>query len=169
MLKREQDRLFQALPKCFVRICRSDDALWVCDLPRRMQNVQEEEEKLRRLGFVCTLEDGLWKIDWTEERRNALMEAYPERLPDFPLDERYHPAYALCRLWLLHPGKQTDENLPLLRRVLKLACDKEETMLKAIPSLHETAAEHLRRAIPCAHDAGRVLCQWLNDRKEQAE
>ena len=166
MLKREQDRLYRLLPACLLRVSRMDDCMWVCDLPRRMENVQELEEKLRENGFACSMDEKsrMWQIDWTESKWNALLADLPSDVPEMPADDGCHAAYALCRLWLAHPGQRTKENLPLLRRVIKLTAEKESLLLKAVPEMHQTAALHLRTGVPSAHDAGRVLAKWLNER-----
>lgn len=167
MMKAEQERLYQALPmRCLVRVSRTDDAMWVCDLPRRQTDIQAAEEALRRAGFACRLDENtrLWRIDWTESRLDELLEVFPNDCPRFPADERYHPAYALCRLWLTHEGERTEANRPLLRRVLKLTADREGALLSAVPEMYEQAALHLRTGVPSAHDAGRALAGWLNER-----
>lgn len=168
MLKREQDRLYAFLPACLLRVSRTDDCMWVCDLPRRMEHPEMIESLLHQAGFACRLDEKtrMWQIDWTEDTRNVLLSDLPMALPVFPAEERYHAAYALCRMWLLHPGQRTEDNLPLLRKVIKLTAEKETLLLKAIPELHQTAAVHLRTGIPSAQDAGRVLAKWLNERGE---
>ena len=169
-LKSEQKRLYESLPqdaRCFVRVCDTDDALWISDLPRRMANVQQWENMLCNQGFACRLDTQtrLWYVDWTEERWEQMLVSYPDTLPEFPAEEKYHAAYALCRLWLLHPSARTPENLPMVRRMLKLTAEPEGKLLAAIAPLHAQAARCLRDGIPMAYDAGRILAGWLNERR----
>ena len=169
-LKLEQKRLYESLPKdtrCFVRVCDTDDALWVSDLPRRIPNAEALAQKLNGQGFICRLDEKkqLWHVDWTEERWQQMLMDYPTGIPDFPVEERYHPAYALCRLWLLHPAERTAGNLPMIRRMLKLTAEPEARLLVCVPALHAQAARSLREGIPSAYDAGRILAGWLNERR----
>ena len=169
-LMAEQKRLYESMPKdarCFVRICDTDQALWVSDLPRRMPDAAQLSEKLAAQGFVCHLDENtrLWYIDWTAQRWEEMLSACPGSLPEFPLEECYHAAYALCRLWMLHPSEH--KNLPVIRRVVKLVCEPESKVLSAIAPLHAQAAADLRSGRPFAFDAGRVLAGWLNERRKE--
>lgn len=170
MLKTEQKRLYESLPNdvhCFVRVCDTDRALWVSDLPRRMADAAQLSEELRAKGFVCCVDEPvrLWYIDWTEERWEEMLSDFPNSLPEFPKEERYHAAYALCRLWMLHPAARSAAALPLIRRVLKLVCEPENKVLSAIGALHAQAAADLRSGGPSAFDAGRILAGWLDERR----
>ena len=172
-LKAEQKRLYDALPaeaRCFVRVCATDDALWVCDLPRRYSNSLEEvEAALLKMGFSCRLDakSKLWHIDLAPHRWMKALDEYPSELPPFPVEERYHAAYALCRLWMLHPAPWMDEHLPTIRRVIKLAEQEEKMLLRSVCFLHEQAACDLRKNKPPAHAAGRILARWLMERREE--
>ena len=170
-LKAEQKRLYESMPKdtrCFVRICDTDQALWVSDLPRRMPDAAQLSEKLSAQGFVCHLDENtrLWYIDWTAQRWEEMLSACPGSLPEFPLEECYHAAYALCRLWITHPSDLAPAAMPAVRRMLKLVQQPEEELLKSIASLHEEAAVQLRTGQPVAHAAGWILAQWLNERRQ---
>lgn len=169
-LKAEQQRLFSLMPesaRCFVKLCGDDRALWVSDLPRRT----DELPMLEAAGYECHLDEKsrLWYIDWTQDRREAMMANLPRQAPAFPQDERCHDAYALCRLWLRHPGEWNDDTAPIIRRVLKLTAQKDEKLLAAIPALTGAAAEQLRLGKVSAYPAGQILCEWLNRRKEKIE
>lgn len=170
-LKTEQQALYEKMPRdarCFVRVCDSDDALWVSDLPRRYSGLLAEVEGvLAESGFACRLDEksGLWYLDFTPEYWQEIIGGFPRRLPSFPKEERYHPAYALCRLWLSHPTPWSGGQLPVIRRVFKLTNQTEEALLRAVPSLHEQAACDLRKGLPCAHAAGRMLARWLMERR----
>lgn len=168
--KAEQQRLRHALPdgvRCFVRVCRTDDALWISDLPRHMEMTVALEQALKKQGFCCRLDEKsrMWYVDCTLQRWQELLAPLPTEAA-FPALERYHPAYALCRLWLSHPAELNEQSMPLLRRVAKLTMETEERLLDAIPALHQTAAMHLRMGVPSAYGAGRMLADWLNERKE---
>jgi len=168
--KTEQQRLHSILAedaRCFVRICRTDDALWISDLPRHAAITEALTDHMAQQGFGCRLDEKsrMWHIDCTQQRWRKLLAPLPAEAV-FPACERYHSAYALCRLWLSHPAELDEQSMPLLRRVAKLSAEPEERMLDAIPVLHETAAMHLRMGIPSAYGAGLLLADWLNERKE---
>ena len=93
----------------------------------------------------------------------------PTKLPDFPHNERFHEAYALCRLWMSHPGCWNEDTAPIIRRVLKLSAQKEEKLLSAVAALTGAAAKQLRLGQTNAYPAGQILCEWLKQRKENDE
>ena len=169
-LTSEQQRLFALMPQgahCFVKLCDDDRALWVSDLPRRTDDLPD----LTAHGYQCQLDEKsrLWYIDWTEERKQALLADLPTKLPDFPHNERFHEAYALCRLWMSHPGCWNEDTAPIIRRVLKLSAQKEEKLLSAVSALTGAAAKQLRLGQTNAYPAGQILCEWLKQRKENDE
>lgn len=169
-LKSEQQRLFALMPqdaRCFVKLCDDDRALWVSDLPRRTEDLPD----LTVYGYHCELDEKsrLWYIDWTQERRQALLADLPTELPAFPPNERFHEAYALCRLWMNHPGHWNEDTAPIIRRVLKLTAQKEEKLLSAVPALTGLVAKQLRLGKTNAYPAGQILCEWLKQRKENDE
>lgn len=153
-LHSEQERIYQIVGG-FLRVDRSDDALWVTDYPRRNADVSETEVRLKALGVRCILDEKakLWHLDWTEEKWEPFIAALPENAPSFPVNEKIHPAYAFCRFALLHPGKRTDESMRMLRAVMKGSAD--------FTGLHEQAAQSLRNGSPIAYDAGRFLALQL--------
>lgn len=167
-LKHEQRRLYELLPaeaRCFVRICDDDNALWVSDLPRKYAQCDKLAEMLRTEGFEV-LPDGpgsLWYLDWTMERWQEMLSLLPRESLQLPQDERYHEAYALCRLWAAHPAPLEPEHLPALRRVVKMTAAKPEKVLKSVRILMEEAAVQLRERKTAAHAAGWVLEVWLTD------
>lgn len=167
ILKSEQQRLYALMPeasRCFVRVCDHDDALWVSDLPRRMDDCTETEKRLNAEGFSVRLDEKsrLWYVDWTEERWQALLAGWPRELPALPADEAYHEAYALCRLYLLHPSDWEDGHLPAMRKALKLTESRPDPMQRGMRSLYEETAVRLREGKTIAHAAGRILAAWLN-------
>lgn len=170
-LKAEQARLYELLSKenrCFVRVCDSNDALWVSDLPRKTDDLSGLESLLEQNGFTCRIDHDarLLYADWTQNRWKAMLSSFPPTLPAFMQNDRYHAAYALCRLWLSHPSDLSSDTLPAVRRMLKLTQQPEEKMLKSISSLHEEAAVQLRTGKPTAYAAGCILAKWLNERSQ---
>ena len=153
-LHSEQERI-HAIIGGFLRLDRSDDALWVSDYPRRNIDLNGIEEQLKALGACCRLDEKarLWHLDWTIEKWEQIITSLPESLPPFPVDDRLHAAYTFCRFALLHPGKRTDESMRMLRAVMKGSA--------AIARLHEQAAQALRNGHPIAYDAGRLLALQL--------
>lgn len=171
-LKSEQQRLYLAIAqevRCFVHICAEDEALWVSDLPRRTEQYGEIVKSLEALGFSCRIdvEKQLCYVDWTQEKWQELFKAEPAHIPPLPRAQRYHEAYALCRLWLLHPAEQTRENLAPVRRLLKRMEEPEQRLLDEIGFFYREAAVRLREGKPAAYDAGRLLAGWLMERSEK--
>lgn len=169
-LKAEQQRLYELLSKearCFVRICETDEAMWISDLPRKTDSVEGAQKLLCENGFVCTPDDEarLLYLDWTLESWEEILSEMAAPLPALPANDRYHAAYALCRLWYAHPSPVTTETLPAVRRMLKLTLQPEGKLLRGLTALHEEAAAGLRNAQPIAHAAGGILADWLNERK----
>lgn len=168
ILKSEQQRLYALMPEgssCFVRVCDHDAALWVSDLPRRMDDCTETEKRLNQEGFPVRMDEKsrLWYIDWTEERWQTVIDGLPKELPALPADEACHEVYALCRMYLLHPSEWNEEHLPTLRRTLKLTESQPGAMQRGIRALHEEAAIRLREKKTIAHAAGRLLAAWLKE------
>lgn len=168
--KAEQQRLRDALPedvRCFVRVCRTDDALWISDLPRHAAITDALVDGMTQQGFCCRLDEKsrMWYVDCTLLRWQDLLGPLPTEAA-FPALERYHAAYALCRLWLSHPAELNEQSMPLLRRLAKLTAGPEDQLLDAVPVLHQTAAMHMRMGVPSAYGAGLMLADWLNERKE---
>lgn len=165
-LKAEQRRLYALMPaeaRCFVRVCDDDCALWVSDLPRKVSDCNVLAQRLRKEGFAVWVNESvrLWYIDWTAECWQSQLAELPQEIPALPLQDEYHEAYALCRLWMLHAAPVETEHLPALRRVTKLTSDHKSKMLRAVRSLHEETATRLRKGKTIPHAAGRVLAAWL--------
>lgn len=153
-LHSEQERI-HAIIGGFLRLDRSDDALWVSDYPRRNADTSRMVEQLNAFGVCCRLDEKtrLWHLDWTMEKWEQIITSLPESIPPFPADEKLHAAYAFCRFALLHPGKRTDESMRMLRAVMKGSA--------AFARLHEQAAQALRNGRPIAYEAGRLLALQL--------
>lgn len=168
LLKSEQQRLYALMPqesRCFVRVCDHETALWVSDLPRRMADCSSTGKLLKEEGFLARLDDQsrLWYIDWTAERWQAVLSGLPKELPALPAEEAYHEAYALCRLYLLHPSEWNEEHLPTLRKTLKLSENRPDMILRGVRALREEAAVRLREGKSIAYAAGMILAAWLNE------
>ena len=113
-LKAEQRRLYALMPNdvhCFVRVCDDDGALWVSDLPRRQSDCSEMAAKLHAEGFRMRLDEDarLGYLDWTMEDWQEKISQFPQKTPDIPAQAEYHEAFALCRLWLMHPSELEED------------------------------------------------------------
>lgn len=148
---------------CFVRLCMDHGALWVSDLPRRTDRLAPALSALVALGIRCDTDPatGLWRLDWTAEGWRERLERLPDCLPALPRDEALHPAYALCRLLLLHPAPVERQPMAQVREVVKLAAGAPGPLLAAVPALTGEAARCLRMGLPLAEGAGRVLADWI--------
>lgn len=148
---------------CFVRLCMDHGALWVSDLPRRTDRLAPALEALEALGIKNEPdpETGLWRLDWTAESWRERLDRLPDRPPALPRDEALHPAFALCRLLLLHPAPVERQPMAQVREVAKLAAGAPGPLLAAVPALAGEAARRLRMGMPLAEGAGRVLADWI--------
>ena len=148
---------------CFVRLCMDHGALWVSDLPRRTDRLTPALSALVALGIRCDTDPttGLWRLDWTAEGWRERLERLPDCLPALPRDEALHPAYALCRLLLLHPAPVERQPMAQVREMAKLAAGAPGPLLAAVPALTGEAARCLRMGLPLAEGAGRVLADWI--------
>ena len=149
VLKSEQRRLYALLPqeaRCFVRVCDDDSALWVSDLPRKYEAIEDVADKLLNAGFEVQLDDNsrLWYIDWAWEAWIGVAGAQSCEMPQFPEHDAWHGTYALCRFLLSHPAEMEEGHLPFLRRVLKSMEQPQNKMQHSIRKLHEEAAVQLR-------------------------
>ena len=166
-LRSEQQRLFELLAlkgRCFVRLCETDDSLWVSDLPRRGVDCSVLCEEMRSEGFTVRVaqETGLLYADWTDAYWEKALESLPEELPCLPQENDLHELYALCRLWMLQGDRHCAKDRSMVRRALKLTADKSAVLLRAVKTLHGETAVRLRTGGTIDRDAGRVLAQWLN-------
>ena len=148
---------------CFVRLCMDHSALWVSDLPRRTDRLAPALSALVALGIRCDTDPttGLWRLDWTAEGWRERLERLPDCLPALPRDEALHPAYALCRLLLLHPAPVERQPMAQVREMAKLTAGAPGPLLAAVPALTGEAARCLRMGLPLAEGAGRVLADWI--------
>ena len=130
---------------CFVHLCMDHGALWVSDLPRRTDRLAPALSALVALGIRCDTDPttGLWRLDWTAEGWRERLERLPDCLPALPRDEALHPAYALCRLLLLHPAPVERQPMAQVREMAKLAAGAP-----GAASGRRTRADRRGRAMP---------------------
>ena len=135
---------------CFVRLCLDHGALWVSDLPRRTGRLVSAMAVLDALGvrYETDPATGLWRLDWTAESWRDRLDRLPACLPALPREEALHPAYALCRLLLLHPAPLESQPMAQVREVVKLAAGAPGPLLSAVPALAGESARRLRWASP---------------------
>ena len=168
--KKRQAEIFDALrrngARGFVRICTQNDALWVSDCPRRTPDLSEVEKELAALGVSARLDvtGRLWYLDLTESAWAEMLDRLPAELPNMPQNEKLHPAYALCRLWLLHPHRE--KALAQVRTMWKWMNAPDGQLLAAVQSMHEEASCALREGRPCGYEAGRLLAFWLEEQRK---
>ena len=147
----------------FMRQPNENHSLWVSDLPRRTDAFTTEAamRSLRAHGFPCECHASsrLLAIDLSLERYDALLNTLPQVPPPMPADDRLHPAYALCRLLLLHPSPLSAQPLAPLRLLLHAA---PEIPFDSLPALHRECAAWLRAGQPLPHAAGQVLATLLS-------
>jgi len=153
-------------PRFFLRRSMRDDCLWVSDLPRHTEPnaAGNAADALRSNGFPCVLDGAsqLLRIDLSLAGYKALLAPLPHAPPPLPANEALHPAYALCRLLLLHHAPLDRQPLEPLRGVLIAASQPNAVaLLHQIPAWHEQSAARLRERKPLSHAAGRVLAEWL--------
>lgn len=148
---------------CFVRLCMDHGALWVSDLPRRTDRLAPALEALEALGIKNEPdpETGLWRLDWTAESWRERLDRLPIHPPALPRAEALHPAYALCRLLMMHPAPVERQPLGQVREIAKLAAGAPGPLLAAVPVLTGEAARRLRMGLPLAEGGGRVLADWI--------
>ena len=148
---------------CFVRLCTDHGALWVSDLPRRTDRLAPALAALETLGVKNEPdpETGLWRLDWTAESWRERLDRLPGHPPSLPRAEALHPAYALCRLLMMHPAPVERQPLEQVREIVKLTAGAPGPLLAAVPALAGEAARRLRMGMPLAEGAGRVLADWI--------
>lgn len=145
-----------------LRISREDDCLWICDLPRRLEEAVCETVRthLEQNGFSVYLQEKthLWQIDLLPT--DALFTDESLHLLPFPDCERLHGAYALYRMLKKHPSPYEQQPVPLIRSILKLTLKPpEETSFFGITS---QCAALLNRKQPLPSAACKTLAQWIS-------
>ncbi|HNX62232.1 MAG TPA: hypothetical protein PKN45_06280 [Candidatus Limiplasma sp.] len=162
MLSEIQQELFDCLHEIgFVRRSRTDDALFICDAPRRNETQQllPVTQRLTKMGYVITqTENRLWKIDLNDERFQSLFpHISDERIIPFPVD---CPAsltiYELACLLSAHPVAWDLQPRPMLCRIVKHT-DSVSEMNRMAPMLLEECAERLRGGEPLPSEAAGLL------------
>ena len=167
-----QEQAFRLLREsgqaCFLRISKTEDCLWVTDLPRRTDSLADVEHSLAELGLRCTLDPSsrLWHIDLTPAMYAAWSSHLPTTPPPFPADELLHEAYALCRLLLAHPAPLADQPLSPIRSILKWLAFPSHCPFPS--ALHGQCAALLRQGQPLPHLGGQLLAARLTQKGEPA-
>lgn len=159
-LQSEQARIYDVLGG-FLRVDRSEDALWISDYPRRTADTAEAVKLLAQMGVQCATDqkNGMWHLDWTREKWSEVLLALPCRLPPFPEDESVQDCYAFCRYALLRPSATTDESLRFVRMILKGTVQ--------IRFVHEQCVARERSGHHAAYDAGRLLAATLWEKERE--
>ena len=111
---------------------------------------------------------GSHRLDWTAEAWRSRLEGLPAQPPPLPANEELHPAYALCRLLLMHPAPLERQPMEMVRRVLKLTA-QDGALKRAIPALHGLCAQRLRRGEALPSAAGGILAAWLAGQERKGE
>ena len=150
----------------FLRRSLGNHCLWVSDLPRYGAEDlwKAAATELHSQGFLCVLqpEARLLEIDLALEAYEKLLAPLPQNPPELPAHSAYHPAYALCRLLLLHPAPLKSQPMEPLRDILKAEAQGNPAVLSSrVPALHEQCAQWLRTGQPLPYAAGQVLAAWL--------
>ena len=167
-----QEQAFRLLREsgkpCFLRISKTEDCLWVTDLPRRTDFLADVERSLADLGLCCRLDPAsrLWHIDLTPATYAAWSSHLPTPPPPFPADESLHEAYALCRLLLAHPAPLADQPLSHIRAILKWLAFPAHCPFPS--ALHGHCAVLLRQGQPLPYLGGQLLAAWLQQKGASA-
>ena len=151
---------------CFVRLCMDHGALWVSDLPRRTDRLAPALAALETLGVKNEPdpETGLWRLDWTAESWRERLDRLPIHPPALPRAEALHPAYALCRLLMMHPAPVERQPLEQVRemagRTIVGEC-VEDSGPDGMHAAGRLTGSLLRMGLPLAEGGGRVLADWI--------
>lgn len=148
-----------------LRISRTDDCCWVCDLPRRTADPAPAIAALRAAGYLLWEDDAqrLWKIDLPEDDP---LYHLGKQVALFPQKKESLPLYALWRMLSAHPSPLAQQPKPLLRRILKL-CElpaaEQEPVAKQITA---ECAALLNRKQPLPAAAAGVLAITITGEEE---
>ena len=102
-----------------LRISRTDDCFWICDLPRRTSDLLPAKGALLEAGYSVKDDEELrlWRIDLPNDDP---IYHIPLPKPAFPQRKETVPVYALWRLLSAHPSPFAHQPKALLRRIIKL-------------------------------------------------
>lgn len=162
-LQRQAHGLLKEIAPCFLRVCAGDEAIWVCDLPRKTDVSGLELQGLEELGLCATVDETtrLFMVDLSLASYRSLSETVDAASYAFPEDYRLFPAYSLCRLLLNHPAQLEHQPMNLNRRILKmLSYPKLYDDAAPVDLLSECSAL-LRRHMPLPYLGGRLLAAAL--------
>lgn len=143
-----------------LRLSRTDDCFWICDLPRRISDTAQTKTVLEAAGFSVTQggKDRLWHIDLLQSDE---LFAPPEQKLPMPRKDSLHTLYALCRLLLAHPAPMEHQPMPLVRALMKLSVLEGEERIKHTAKLHAICAERLNRRLPLPYAACGLLVKTI--------
>lgn len=143
-----------------LRMSRTEDCFWVCDLPRRSTDPEPVKAALQAAGYRLW-EDNvlrLWKIDLSDD--DPLYHA-DRQVSTFPRHEESLQLYALWRMLAAHPSPFVLQPKPLLRRILKL-CELPITeQNKQIKQITAECAARLNRKQPLPYAAAGILAMTI--------
>jgi len=162
-----REAIFSAGGRGFVRFLSEGEALLLSDAPRRLKDEAQKERMihaLREAGFSCRIEGGLSYITPDGERLKALCDAQPKEICvdwESPLFE----AQALCHRLLNAAPQALDEDAQrLVLETARLLWQPKDKVLMGLPALRAMiAARQRERKKSGLHEAGRLLCGWLEE------
>lgn len=158
-----REAILSAGGRGFVRFLSEGDALLVSDAPRRGES-GPLQRALDEAGFDSEVRDGLLYITPGEERLLALCEMQPDSIItdwENPLFE----AMALCARLLGEEALELDEGAKrLIVETVRLLWQPKDKAIAGLPALRARIAVRLREGKRSGlHEAGRLLCGWLEE------
>ena len=169
MHNQAQQEVYTILTNCaqehhfFLKRNNDERALFISDYPRRAKAIAKAENLLRSHGYVLTQQNAdLWHIDMTVTKYARCMPVEQELR--FPICEKWHEAYALCRFLLLHAQEDREETLPLVRSMMKTMMVGEKEVLQHVSQWHERAVYLQRTKQPLSRFAFLLLTHYIQER-----
>lgn len=166
-LSTRQQQLWQLLCETaskqpMLRLSRTDDCFWICDLPRRISDTAQIRTRLEAAGYSVTTgeTDGLWHIDLSP---TDVLYTPPAERPCLPQRSALHTLYALCRLLLAHPAPQEEQPMPLVRALMKLSVLEAEERNRQAVKLYSLCAERLNRRLALPFAACGLLVKTIQE------
>lgn len=163
-LSTRQNQLWQllnahCLRQPMLRICRTDDCYWVCDLVRHAADTGKARTALLEAGFTIADDtSALWKIDLSADDGLYRLPAGEIGLPQ---KEQLHALYALWRLLRSHPAPIGMQPMPVLRGVMKLTLLAEKERTAHAQRLHAACAALHNRRQPLPYSACGLLARTI--------
>lgn len=146
--------------RCFLRRDRQARALFLTDYPLHNPDKEETRSALEADGFTVEEENGLWRVDLGEARRNALIQQVSAHaLPaDAPLE-----IASLCKS-LLMQGNPAHQPWPLLRQTLLWLDEGQDALLLSM--LREQAAVCKRTHAPLPAAVAYLIMEEISAGRE---